>query len=116
MSLVTGKSAAPKNQNELLCPDERVAKPVEPDRLFDALTRLEKALDEGTLNAAPAAQGRPAPPGGGSSPKITDTRRALIRQALATQRDKAKVLGDLSPDDRLRLHLMAKKLIMPGKK
>lgn len=78
----------------------RSAKPADSDHLLDALNRLEKALDEGTLNG---------------SVKTMNARRALIRQALAIQRDKTKIFGDLSTEDKLRLHLMAKKIMTPGR-
>ncbi len=115
-----GKRPLEKSLGEKL--DESAAKLSEPDQLLDALRRLEKSLDGGVLDSsAPntppalkqASRQRGAPK---MSPKISPGREALIRHALATRRDKEKLLDDLSPEEKLKLHLMAKKMMTPGKK
>jgi len=105
-----GKRPLEKSLGEKL--DESAAKLSEPDQLFDALRRLEKSLDGGVLYPS-APKTPPAPK---MSPKMSPGREALIRHALATRRDKEKLLDNLSPEEKLKLHLMAKKMMTPGKK
>ena len=97
---------------------QKTAQQSDPDFLLDALSRLETALENGALDEAasspPAPPLSPPPHGGGGTREMTAQRQQLIRQALEIQRAKSSVLNDLDPEDRLRLHLMAKKIMGSG--
>lgn len=97
--------------------DKGAAKLSEIDQLQEALQRLEKALNNGILDQPvsnpPSARAAGLVDSG--QKKIVSERQTLISQALATQRSKAKLLDALSSEDRLKLHLMAKKIMKQDK-
>ena len=89
---------------------------VEPGVALDSIESLEDELVESPGNASreraePDAAPVEAPETAGARP-MTAERRDLIRQAMAVQRSKAKLLNELSPEQRKKLRVLARKALL----
>ena len=119
-SLGIGKKAAKKRKPRRPAKPASAAEPVAPaetdSEIADTIESLEEELvqslgsnaeddtpaDEETAVTAKATDGR----------AMTPERRKLIREALAVHRSQAKLLDELSPQDRERLRAMARKALL----
>jgi hypothetical protein len=89
---------------------------LEPDAAPESIQSLEDELVESPASASAGRAESVAPPVEApetpGAPPMTAERRALIRQAMAVQRSKAKLLDELSPEQRRKLSVLARKALL----
>ena len=107
------RPAKPKNAQP---PTDTVPATDKPDEVIETIESLEEELVESPLSALkepaePVPTPVKAPEPVGARP-MTPDRRALIREAMAVQRTKSKLLDELNPEQRRKLRVLAGKMLL----
>ncbi len=116
------RPAKPKNAKP---PTDAVPATEEPEVEIETIESLEDELIEPSVKATKERAEPVAVPTDAAPPKeivetvepagapaMTPERRALIREAMAVQRSKSKLLDDLSPEQRKKLRILAGKALL----